>query len=661
MPAALDLLTGITLVGIYSLSILGVYAHLRSINWQLAASVALSVPLAQATFSVIFQIRFLAESPLVGIIGSSGFLIWSLLAISRNRASLRSDCSSMLKIAKKHVAISLPLTFCLIYTLAQAMLLPQTNIDAQTYHFPRVWLFIQSNTFFLDNFTRYHEVIFPVGSDILFYPFLALQATAGLAIFSLSSYIAIGAGVYSIARALTSQRNAAICALVMMSLSEVALQAASVKNDILMAGVAIAALLVTIRADHNTGYRKLLLLLCLCVFGMSTKTTFGAFLPGLFILTIWNVKLWKPATILRLIREARKDTKLTLALIIPLLVCSQIWLYSWNQKHYTGWSGPESFTHRHTQNDGFKGFSANVTRYSVHSLEIGFITNRIVSPSLGLPSLSETLTLWYTALLEPYFENAGSERGAFYTDSLTQEDYSWFGPFGAALLFVCLPIALLRNSSVRLWLLPALLYYLIIAACVSWMIWNGRFMTTFFIALTPALAITLEQHSRPWLRTTLIAIAIGSLAVVKTTDFNRPLLAVGKMASRNIELSASSIIDYSFKQGENIWIKAAQGKRPNPGNPDDLLKSVPQGSEVALVGFGHLGHINFYRARPDIHWIPLNGNPATGEVETEKALNRFMRSSLKYCVVIGDFPKTIPHRLATHCADGYGHLIIKKK
>jgi hypothetical protein len=636
MPSAEDLLTGAILVGIYFICILAVYLQLRSSNWKLMASVALSVTLTQAIFSVIFQARFLMEWPPLGLLGSGIFAAWSLRNIQRYHSTLKSDLQHAMTVAKEHLSISIPIIACIAYTFTQAMLLPQKNIDAQTYHFPRVWLFIQNNTFFLEHFTRYHEVIFPVGSDILFYPFIKLNVSAGLAIFSLSSYIAIGAGVYSIARSLTNQRNAATCMLIMLSLSVITLQAATVKNDILMASVALTALLIAIQSSDMTSYRRLLLLLCLCVFGMSIKATFVAFVPGLFVLVVCKTKLWQLTTVRRLLHEARANIKLTLLLVIPLLIASQVWLYSWNMKHYSSWSGPESFTHRHTQNDGFKGFSANIIRYGFHSLEVGFITNKIVLPSVGIPSISETLTHSYDVLIEPYFQGAGSERGPFYTDSITHEDYSWFGPLGALLLFVCLPLALIRAPSTRLLLLPAIGYYLIISAGISWMIWNGRFMTTFFIALTPALAITLNKYSRPWLNSTIIVIAISSLLIVKTSDFSRPVFAIGKMASLNKDLSFIDIIDYSFKQKENAWIKAALGKSPDPGSPNELLKSIPQYAEVALIGFGRFGHINFYKTRPDITWTPLNGSPSTGEIETDKALNRFIQSRLKYGVVVGE-------------------------
>ncbi|MGJ8652002.1 MAG: hypothetical protein ACSHX8_01900 [Opitutaceae bacterium] len=659
MPEISEICLSLILIGLYLCGILGVYAQLRDKGTALSTSIAISVPITQAVYSVIFQVRFLTGIALFGIIASLCFIAWSLIVIRKQRVCLNHDRRRIWEAGKTWRFITICLSISLTYGAIQVLLLPPTSIDGATYHLPRVWLFIQENTLFLEHFTRYHEVIFPVGADILFYPFLALGTTAGTSIFSFTSYIAIGAGVYSIARLSASARNAVVCTLIMMSLNVIVLQSVSIKNDIIMANVAIASLAITLRLSTQTSYRQLLLLLCLCIFGVSTKTIFPAFGLGLFCVSVWKLKLWQPLTIQRLLIEARKDTKLTLLLIVPLLVCSQIWLFAWNAKHYGGWSGPDSFTHRHQQHDGFKGFTANTIRYAIHSLEIGFITNSITAPALGLPSTSDILNQAYMDNLEPYFEEAGSERGAFEQLTLTQEDYSWFGVLGAVTLFVFTPLAIIRQPKCLLSILPSIFYYLILSGTVSWMIWNGRFMVTFFLGLTPALAITLNHLDSKLLRRSLAAIAVCSLAVVKTTDFNRPILSLGKMYSRAIEISPSSIFEYSFTNGENIWTKVFNGNRPNPGNPQELLNDIPKGAEVALIGFGHKGHFNFYSARPDITWHPLNGSLDYGQVDTKTALEEFIRSEYLYCAIVGPMPEGFPRNLARHCADDYGHLITK--
>lgn len=659
MPEPAELITGISLIGIYLFCILAIFSKLRNRQWPISASVALAVPITQAIYSAIFQFRFLSQTSIAGWIISLLFIVWSLREINREHLNLAQDFRKTISLIRKLPWIFTPISLCIIYTLIQVIFLPQRNIDAMTYHFPRIWLFIQNNTLFLEHFTRYHEVIFPIGSDILFYPFLANHTTAGIGIFSLSCYVSIGAAVYHIARKYTPSPIAGLASLIILSLTEIVLQGASVKNDILMANAAIAGLVVVLNLKSDRSYKNLLLLAGICLFGCSSKTVFIAVLPGLALITFQKLKLWKRSAWLELIHQARLNTKLTLVLLIPFLIISQIWLFTWNIRFYDGWTGPEAFTHRHTQNDGFKGMAANTIRYFIHTLDSGYLTDNIIAPTIGIISPSEARMRFYDHYLLPIFNEAGSERGAFEVNSITHEDYAWFGPMAALILFFSLPYVLIKNTANIMALLPAIGYFLLICFGVSWMIWNGRFMTTFFVLLTPALAISLNAFPKKWLHICLLTYATCSMAATKILDFNRPMIPIGKMHSRGVELSPSSIYDYTIHQGENIWIKTAQGQIPNPGNPQVLLDHIPKHETVAIVGFGYLGHFNFYRARPDIHWQPLNGSLKNGQTVTVDALNAFIQSDLRYCVVVGEFPKSIPYNLARHCKDGYGHVITK--
>jgi hypothetical protein len=659
MPAPIELFTGCLLILAYITGILGCYCKFRSNQWSISAAIALAIPSGQGIFSVIFQTRFLLSSPPVGVLLSLLFLGWCVVTL-RQQTHLDKDTKRLWQHCQKYALVCIPILLCLIYSGAQILLLPIKNIDALTYHLPRVWLFIQNNSFFLESFNRYHEAIFPVGSDILFYPFLALKTTAGLGIFSLSSYIAIGAAVYSIARLYTSPKNATLATLIVMSLTEIVLQAPSVKNDIIMAGVAISALLIALKLKPTAPYRQLLLLAILCLFGVSTKTTFLAFLPGLAILTATKLQLWKRASCQHLLSGLWQNRKLTLICVIPLLIASQIWLFAWNTLNYETWSGPEVFTHRHQQHDGIKGTVANITRYGIQTLEIGYLTDQLSARALDSSLPSEVLTLLYYNSLEPYFKEAGATREEFYAQWLTHEDYAWFGPLGAGMLYICLPLALIRKPDTRLALLPALGFCFIIAAKVSWMPWNGRFFTTFFITLTPALAVSLHVIAHKWLYRALLGIALASLCTIKIIDFNRYTIPIAKMISRGLEISPQNIIKYTISDGENIWSRVLNNTMPNPGTPEALLQTVPHSATVALYDNGsHLGHFNFYTARPDIRWVPLNIRRTSSKITPQEAINRFIRSDHNYCLFIGKYPTEISNNFARHSPDNYAHLITK--
>ena len=660
MPSPIELLSGCLLILAYTTGILGCYCKFRSCQWNSPTAIALAVPSCQGIFSVIFQIRFLLGSPPTGVLLSLLFLGWILVAL-RRQTGLIKDTRNLLRHCQEYPWICFPILLCLAYSAAQILFLPINNTDALTYHLPRVWLFIQNNSFFLESFSRYHEVIFPVGADILFYPFLALNTSAGLGIFSLSSYVAIGAATYSIACIYTSPRNATLALLIVMSLTVLALQASSVKNDIIMACVAINTLMIALKVTPETRSPQLLLFAALCTFGISTKTTFLAFLPGLGILIAVKLRLWKRSTWQQLLPSFWQHHKLSLSAMIPLLIASQLWLFAWNTMHYETWSGPEVFTHRHQQHDGLKGTAANLSRYGLQILEVGYLSDQLSARALDSQTPSEILTLFYYSILEPYFKDAGATREKFYIRWLTHEDYAWLGPFGAGIFYICLPLALIRNPQTLLPLLPALGFFLIVAAKISWMPWNGRFFTTFFIALTPALAVSLHLLERKWLTRILIGIALISLGTTKVIDFNRNIIPIGKMLSRGHEISLGNIFQYTIIEGESVWLKVLNNTVPDPGTPKTLLQDLPPSTTVACYDNGaHLGHFNFYAARPDIQWMPLNIQRSSHKLTHQEAINAFIQSDIDYCLFVGKYPAEIPVNLARHSADNYAHLISKK-
>lgn len=95
--------------------------------------------------------------------------------------------------------------------------------------------------------------------------------------------------------------------------------------------------------------------------------------------------------------------------------------------------------------------------------------------------------------------------------------------------------------------------------------------------------------------------------------------------------------------------------------PKALLQSVPYSSAVALHENGnHSGHFNFYSARPDVQWEPLNISRTSEKAPPKEAINTFIHRDLNYCLIIGKYPAEIPVNLALHSADNIGHLISKK-
>lgn len=651
-----ELLIGAALVCGYGIVVLGSFARIRTMGHGAAASLAIAVPIAQGLLSLAFQVGFLLGVPLVGAALALGLLAaCARQGLIRHRHGLGKDLGSLAAFVRRNPWCSIPVALACAYTLAQILLLPPNNHDALTYHLPRVWLFIQHNTFFLEAFNRYHEAVFPVGSDILFYPFLSLGTTAGLGIFSLSSYLAIGAATYGISRLYTTERTSAVCALAILSLTELILQAATIKNDIVMAAVATVCLLIVLKLEEGKNAWQLMLLGFLLCFGISVKTTFIAFLPGFAALLVFRLRLWRFSNLRILLQElAARPAATWVAWTAAILILSQIWLFAWNTVQFGGWTGPDEFTHRHGQHDGAKGIAANLVRYGFQTAQVGYLTDTVVAPTLGADPFSVRINDAYYRFIDPIFGKAGATREEFSVTWYTHEDFAWFGPLGALIVFLFVPYALIRRPRAGLALLPALSYLLILAAKVSWMPWNGRFFSAFFAAAVPAVALTLDSQKSAFLSRFLMVLGISSIAVVKLTDFQRPLVPMHTFVAEGRALDIPYIIRESFANGRNVWAESLGQFECDEAAR--LLDPIPTGADVALFTTNHYRHFRFFTARPDIHWHPLDRIVGIGSLTFQEAVSVVLRSDIPYLLVLGTAaPGLEPYRIGIS-SDGFAEL-----
>ncbi|ADE55322.1 glycosyltransferase family 39 protein [Coraliomargarita akajimensis] len=647
MPSCSELFTGLLLILIYGCSCAAIYNLLRARGQTITAAIALAIPLCQAVYSVIFQARFLSGSVLLGLLFSAATVVYSLHLIRTHHEQLKTDLLRAFGVARSYRWISIPFGFYLVYTFAQVLLLPPLNHDSLVYHLPRVCLYIQNNSLFLDSFTNYHQVIFPVGGDILFYPFIKLGTDAGLGIFSLTSYLSIGAACYAIARRQTSARIASTATLIVLSFTVLVLQAPSTKNDILAAAAGAGALLLTLESSSKTRFRNLILIGILCLFGTSIKTTFLAYIPGLALLLIYRTQLWSPTQISRRLLEAYNDRKLIVALTLPLLIMSQLWLYAWNIHNYTTWAGPEEFTHRNQQHDGIIGTIANLSRYAFQTAEIGILTDQFIAPAAGLSPPSESLQSVYESVASPLFGKAGATREEFAIQWIPHEDYAWFGPLGFALLLVGIPYSF-RHPKLLIQITPALLYLLIVCAKVSWMPWNGRFMTLFFVSLIPILIGILQRVRSARLLNSLILLALGSMLYTRSLDANRYLFPIAPAINatkslNNTPIAAQKLIRERF---HTMWQPEPIEDITSYISTSELLSSIPEGARVAIFVGRHSRNYSLYRARPDIYWQPLNVIRSIGKISYPHALFLIERAEIDYLVTVDlkSSPEALPIR-----------------
>ncbi|MEO0509721.1 MAG: hypothetical protein AAF065_07670 [Verrucomicrobiota bacterium] len=654
---SLELLFGLGIALYYTLVCIAVYLSLRG-HLNPMAAFGLSVPLTQALLSFIFQVRILTGIGVWHWFVLIALLVWVIRTCVFTPNSLKDDWRTGVAAARRYPYIVVPLSLLILYSVAQVLLLPVRNFDTLTYHLPRVFLFIQENSFFLENFNRYHQVIFPVGADILFYPFVVFGTVSCTSIFSLSSFLAIGALVYAIARNFSNQQVAACTAFALLSMTGLLLQSVSTKNDILMAAAGMSALFLVIQMDQKTKLNALLGLLILAAYGLSAKTTFLAFIPGLGLLAIIKLKLWKIDQMRKILDEARQKWALVLSSLVIVFILSNIWLFAANSQHYESWTGPESFTERSTQNDGAKGAVANLVRYGFQTLQLDFLSDVYVSKLIGSPLLSKQLNKFYHQHFEPIFEQVGSSRGPFSITWVPDENMAWFGPISAILLFICLPIAFWRSpKQIAVLILPPVVYLLIISIEISWMINNSRFFTLFFLSLAPAMAVTLDTFNRKWVSSSLIAIASLAMLSIKLTDFQNPIIKISKESLTH----AGPFTRVLAEQSENYrWGTLLTKETLHEGDPETLLLDIPEYSTVALYTGGHNMHYGYYLERPDLYWVPMDRIRDIGKIEIEKAIEYFSISQMDYLLVMGHYSEKWEPFIIARSSDDFSLVLARE-
>ena len=653
MPTNSELYSTLLLAVAYSASIAGVYAILRRSRFSTQLAFALSVPSTQAAFSFLFQLRFLLG---LGLMGDA--LGWvaaaSLGAVAIHfRSNTATDLARLVTFGRRYWWAAAPLALASGYGAFQALLLPPLNVDAVAYHLPRVFLFLQNETLFLESFSSYHQAVFPIGSDILYYPFIALGTDHGFALLSLSSYLAIGAGTFVIARCFTSRKRAALTVLILLSLDLIVLQSVVIKNDIIIAAVAASVLALTLKLRDARQIGSLVLLAVLCAFGLSAKLTFLAFIPGLAALIFIRLQLWQPQRVKAFFDAFLHERRFWLPALPVVLVLSQIWLFAYNANHYGSWKGPAAFTHRHEQHDGLIGMAANLMRYGMETIQAGYITDRYLAERLGLPQPTAVANEIYRTYFEPIFGSAGASREEFSITWANHNSFAWFGPLGAVIVYLFVPAALIRRKQTALVvLLPALGYLLIIAGKVSWMPWNGRFFTLLLVALTPAIAITLQAIRARLILVGLGVIALLQLGVTKVVDFERFLLPIASMIRSEIPLTPGNIYNQAVVLERNKWNPKHLESRIRYAPKRKVLENVPEGSRVGLYDIHHRQDFRFFHVRPDLYWRPIKFHRGYGELGLNQAVGYFLDSSLDYLVIYGEFEGVPPAPTVARSANG---------
>lgn len=400
----------------------------------------------------------------------------------------------------------------LAYWILYSIIMPVTIWDAHAYNLARLLIVQFGGLFGNSVWNDYRQMAFTWTFDAIHYPFLFLKW--GYALPSFACFIGIMIIIFHLVKAAFDDRTAWYCCLALLALPTVIFQATSTKNDL---GVVFAVgswyyALWRFRQEGRT--------LFIFFAALSLGFTAGAKSSGVplcLLLSLWT--LW------HLRRQWKCELRFVgfLALFITLFGSVEIYLN--NYLLFQRPLGPANIS-SHQNHDGIVGTLANLTRYVLGSVNVGYEATNASSP------LNRALENTARAILStPALSNKGYRRGFGENDSSlifsrVGEAGSDFGPLGFFGLVVSAFVLLFRFRNRILWRLSAAGFgsMLLSSYMTGWMPWNMRFLMLPFILFTLTLTIIVTQLKTAggvW-RTVLFCIAIFAATLIPLSRVNKP-------------------------------------------------------------------------------------------------------------------------------------------
>ncbi|WP_017661204.1 ArnT family glycosyltransferase [Baaleninema simplex] len=457
---------------------------------RISESLSLGIGLSFIILSFSFQVAFFLGIP------KASFVL-EILAIAASiylilKKDIKSKIDSVSTFLNKNRLFFVLGSIPCIYLGLTSTIFPPLDLDVLTYHLPRVWIFEFENSLFLDNVCKFHHAVFPVGSDILPHLFLRFKTDYAVSLFSFLAYLSIILGNYAIARKFASEKISLAVAAIVASLPQLVFQSIIAKNNIFTASAGIFCILAIDRLLENPTSRNLFILLLGLMFGISSKTTFFAFLfPfiiffGYLLIKKYRLKFW--------IKIVRVNWRWWIAGSIPLFVMSQIWLFAYNQMTWEGWSGPTGFVEFHKNQDGAIGGLANLIRYSFQSIDLLSPTDSIFKAVFHISPI-EILQSIYDRIFYPLLGDAGLQKNSeFKIDWVPHQAKSGFGPLGLLLVIPSIFYSLFRGSRfVKQLALTLLSFLLIFCFASSWSLYKIRMIVLFFACSGGCIAYSMQD------------------------------------------------------------------------------------------------------------------------------------------------------------------------
>lgn len=445
-----------------------------------------------------------------------GDLLVLLCVAGRTRACLpvlQADIQRVLILARQNPVALGAAAVALLYLGLQAGLLPPFNNDSLAYNLARIPLCIQGGTLWPAGNTALHQLVFPPGFDAVHFWLMRWGWDFGIGIFGWLSFVGILAATYAHARLRSAPKTAALCTLVVGTLTELILMATSTKNDLPCGLLALVSLVsLSHMGEKGAAIHRFMWVVSLC-FGVLVKSYFVvwvALIGGLF--------LWRACR--REVSFPVADIKRVVPVVLCFLLLAGAWYGGVCRDHGHPF-GPSDFRAGHGNRDGFVGAGANGLRYALQQFQWpsmlgGGILTTIHDAVLGQAAGKGTMAGVTVDL-------AGPARAL-----LPQEDLAWYGLMS---LLVVLPTGvwtLLRGRGgdrQAAWLCFGFVVFL--CSAIGWSPWNGRFFALVFACSVCWIRPAIEAlNTRPRLRSALVVLCICQGLFAGLLNIDKPVLDI---------------------------------------------------------------------------------------------------------------------------------------
>jgi len=272
-------------------AILGIFLYLRNKKIGIVDSYCYSAIIVLSFYSLFIQFFFIAGFHSFSFLIDFGVIIFSFLQIKNYKKILFVSFKEIFQSCMRSKIISIFFITIFGYLFLQSILLPPGGKDVLGYHLPRVLMFQSEGTLFLNNFSTFRQVNFPLGYDVLSFLFLRFFSDYGLALYSFISYSVVILASYSLVQKLFNNANLnKISVLIIASQPQIVLQSTCAQNDLSTAALATVCFL-----SGYSFYKTLkplhLLVLCVSIlWGLSVKSYFTGFAVPFLLLFAIHIK-----------------------------------------------------------------------------------------------------------------------------------------------------------------------------------------------------------------------------------------------------------------------------------------------------------------------------------------------------------------------------------